>query len=905
MKRKKSDSGRVLLGMLVLKALALWRNLFGKSRRERELAEEIDVYLELAIEQKLAAGLAPEAARRAALLEFGGKDQTKEKVREARAGHFLETLAQDLGYALRSLRHHPGFAAVVVLTLALGIGACTAIFSVVNGVLLKPLPFPEADQLVALSERSREAPQTAVAYPDYLDWRAQQTVFEELAARWITGGVLTGQGEPERVFGRWVTASFFPTLGVKPQIGRFFNAEEDAPGSGAVIVLGYSLWQRRYGGDPQLIGKTIFYNSESWTVIGVAPAGFDFYGQNNQNNDFFLPFGRLVDREFMRDRHSHAVWVTGRLKPGVTIDQARAQMSAIAARLSRQYPASNAGYGVELTPFLADYVGDAHQALFVISGAVALVLLIACANVANLLLARDTTRRRELSIRLAMGAGRSRIIRQLLTESAVLALAGGALGLLLAFAGLDLIVKLSPDSLPRLEQVSIDPPVLCFTILVTMLTGIIFGLAPALHLSRVDLHEALKQSGRQSSGGAGAQRLRGVLVVAEVALSLVLLTGAGLLLRSFRQLMEVDPGFDARNVLTLRLRLPDGKYREAAQSTGFLQEVSRRIATLPGVTDLSVATGFPLSRGGDTGYWIEGEVKPEKPGDWPIALSLSVGDGYHRTLGISLLSGRYFTEGDTAGAPRVALVDENFVRRHFPDRPLNEALGKRLRFGGDGEEWREIVGVVRHVRHNDLEAEGFPQIYTPWLQLNPVALADYARVMDLVIKTSGPPLSLVASIKRVVQSLDKDQPLGNVQTLEALAAQRLAPRRFNLLLLGGFALIALLLGVVGLYGVISYTVTQRTRELGIRLALGARRNDVLRLVIKRGMSYSLIGIVIGLAAALALTRLMESLLYGVSPADPLTFAGITLLLALVSLLASWIPARRAAKVDPLIALRHE
>jgi putative ABC transport system permease protein len=881
----------------------LWRNLFHKAKREQELTEEIDSYLEMLIEQKIVEGLEPGEARRRALIELGGRQQVKEQVMEASSVHLLETLWQDFRYAWRILRHSPVFTAAVVLTLALGIGANTAIFSVVNGVLLKSLPFPESDRLIALSETSKEVPVMAVPYPNYLDWRAQQTVFEDMAALWVAGGVLAGDSEPERVFGRWVTASFFTTLGVKAHIGRFFNDEEDKPGAAAVIVLGYGLWQRHFGGDPQLIGKTISYNSESWTVVGVMPSGFDFYGQHNPNNDFFIPIGRLANREFMQDRHSHLVWAMGRLKPGVNIEQARAQMKSISARLEKQYPASNTGNSVNLTTFLDNYVGGTRDALLVILGAVALLLLIACANVANLLLVRAAVRRKELAIRLALGAGRLRIIRQLLTESVLLAILGGALGLLIAVAGIELLMKLSPDRLPRREEIALDPTVLAFNALVTLLTGIVFALAPALQTSKVDLNEALKDAGRQSSGGEGTQRLLGVLVVAEVALSLVLLSGAGLLLKSFQQLMEVDFGFDAKNVLTLRLRLPDVKYNEAAQATGFLKEAARRIATLPGVKDVSLATGFPLGRGGDTGYWIEGQPQPQEPGDWPLALALSVSESYHRTLGITLLSGRNLSEGDTADTPPVALVDENFVRRHFPNGPINDALGKRLRFGGEGEVWREIVGVVRHIRHNDLDEEGFPQIYSPWLQMNPRSLAEFARVMDLVIKTSGAPMSFVNPIKRVVRSLDKDQPLGNVQTLEDLMSQRLAPRRFNLTLLGIFALVALLLGGIGLYGVMSYAVARRSREFGIRLALGAQKYDVLRLVIKRGMILSLIGIVIGLVAALALTRLMRSLLYEVSPTDPLTFGGIVLLLSLVVLVACWIPARRATNVDPLTALR--
>jgi len=818
----------------------------------------------------------------------------------------MQTLLQDLRYGLRMLIKRPGFTAIAVITLALGIGANTAIFSVVNGVLLKSLPFPASEQILALSEISKEARETAVAYPNYLDWRARQTVFENVAAHRPAGGIMTGGAEPERVFGRFVTASFFPTLGVKPQIGRSFNEEEDQPGAPALIVLSHSLWQRYFSGDPNLIGKNILYNGESWTVIGVLPAGFDFYGQSNLNNDLFIPLGRLTDQQHMRDRHSHPLWVTARMKPGVTIEQARAEMKAIAAQLEKQYPASNTGKGVELRSFLDDYVGDVRYSLLVISFAVALVLLIACANVANLLLARAAARQKEMAIRLAIGAGRWRIVRQLLTESVMLALAGGALGLLLAVWGVELLLKLMPDSLPRVEDITVDPRVLGFTVLVTLLTGIIFGLAPALQTSKVDLNNALKESGRQASGSTGAHRLRGALVVAEIALSLMLLVGAGLLIKSFRQLMEVDMGFDARHVLTLRLRLPDAKYVEAAQSIAFLKEATRRIATLPGAKQVSIAMGFPLGgRSSDNGYWLEGQPEPQKPGDWPVALNQSVSESFHQTLGITLLTGRYFTERDTADSSPVVLVDDDFVRRHFPNHPINDALGKRLRFGGDDEVWREIVGVVRHVRQNNLDEAGFPQVYRPWLQMNPRELADFTRVMDVIVKTSVEPLSLLAPIKREVQAMDQDLPIGNVATLEALVTQRLAPRRFNLLLLGLFALIALLLGAVGLYGVMSYTVAQRTREIGIRLALGAQKGDVLRLVIRQGMLFSLLGVLIGLVASFALTRLMTSLLFGVSPTDPLTFAVIALLLTVVALLACYVPARRAAKVDPMVALRYE
>jgi putative ABC transport system permease protein len=817
----------------------------------------------------------------------------------------MQTLWQDLRYGVRMLLKKPGFTVIAVITLGLGIGANTAIFSVINGVLLKSLPYPAAERLVTLSETSKEVAVMAVAYPNYLDWQARQTVFESLAAWWIAGGIFTGQGEPERVTGRWVTASLLPTLGVQPQLGRFFTGEEDRPGGERVMVLGHNLWQRRFGGEPQVIGRSLQYNSESWTVIGVMPADFDFYGRNNRGNDFFILLGQLAGLEYMQDRHSHMFQVLARLRPGVTLERARDEMSVIAAQLAAEHPASNTGNGVELNSLLDDYVGNVRPALLVITAAVGLVLLIACINVAHLLLAQAATRRKEIAVRVAIGAGRRRIVRQLLTESLLLAVAGGAFGLLLAAWGVELLVRLNSGRLPRLEEITIDPRVLGFTLLVTLLTGVIFGLAPALQSTGGALPGALKEGGRQSSGGAGGRSLRSALVVAEIALALVLLAGAGLLVRSFQRLMRVDTGFDARNVLTMRLRLPDIKYRESAQTTGFLKEVMRRVQGLPGVERVSVATGFPLGMVDENGYWLEGQPEPKQPGDWPVAFTQSVSESYHQALGITLLAGRRFTERDTADSPQVVIVDEDFVRRHFPRGSFNDALGKRLRFGGQGEPWREIVGVTRHIRHLGPEQEGRPGIYRPWLQMNPKWLAERTRVMDLVVKTSVAPAQLVSAIKREVQAIDKDQPLANVRTLESYLDGSLAPRRFSLLLLGAFAVVALLLGAVGLYGVISYAVTQRTNEIGIRLALGAQPRDVLRLVLGEGMRLVALGVALGLAFASGLMRLINKLLYDVSASDPLTFAAVALLLTFVALLACWMPARRAMNVDPMVALKSE
>ena len=880
------------------------RALLLRAKLDRELDEEMRFHLEREVEQNMAGGMNPEDARFEALCNFGGVERAKEDCRDARGVKLIEDLWQDLRYGVRTLKRKPGFTLIAVVTLALGIGANTAIFSVVNGVLLKSLPFPEPERLVALSETDESGRVIAVAYPDYLDWRAGPAVFENLAARMPAGGVLTGDGEPERVTGRMVTASFFPTLGARPHAGRFFNEDEDRPGANPVIVLSHSLWQRRYGADPQVIGRAVQFNGESWTVLGVAPAKFDFYGENNLNNQFFIPLGRLGDQKFMHDRHSHTVMVTARLKQSMGLEQVRAQMSALAARLGEQFPESNGGNGVRLQPLLDDYVGDARPALLILMAAVGVVLLIACANVANLLLARAASRQKEIALRMALGAGRSRIVRQLLTESLLLAVGGGVLGLLIGAWGTGALFNIAPDVLPRMENIALDWWALGFTLIVTLLTGFVFGLAPALQTTKADLNDTIKQGGLSSSTGGG-HWLRSALIVAEVALSLVLLISAGLLVKSFWQLMRVEPGFDARKVLTLRLRLPDAKYREAAEISAFLREVARRVEALPGVERVSLTTGFPFGRVGENGYWLEGLPEPRQPAEWVSAYTQSVSEGYHRTLGIPLLAGRYFEARDTADSPPVVIVDDEFVGRHFPNRPLGDALGHRLRFGGEGEPWREIVGVVRRVRQYGLDEETRPGIYRAWTQIHSRQAVDYTRAMDLVVKASVEPAGLVAAIRDEVKAVDKDQPLGNVRTLEALVAESVAPRRFSLLLVGIFAGVALLLGAVGLYGVLSYVVTQRAREIGIRMALGAQRKNVLKLIIAQGMKLALAGVAVGMFAAFALMRLMSSLLFGVSATDPLTFILITLLLLAVALIACYLPARRASKVDPLIALRQE
>ncbi len=812
-------------------------------------------------------------------------------------------LWQDLKQATRMLRKKPGFTLIAIVTLALGIGANTTIFSVVNAVLLRPLPYPNAERLVAVSENSLQDPDISVAYPDYLDWRAQQSVFEEMAARMPMGGIITGANEPERVIGRLVSPSFFATLGVQPMLGRAFTEAENSPGAPPVMVISHGLWQRQFGGAADAVGKSIIYNGEPWTVIGVMPPWFDFYGRTSIYNDVFKPLGRMSNLDFLQDRNSHTVRVTARLKPGVSIEQARAELSAISARLATQYPASNTGVGATTRSFLDDYIGDQRQSLRIVFAAVGFMLLIACANVANLMLARATTRQREIALRLALGASRWRIARQLITESLVLAVVGGVFGVLLATWGVSLLSKLNTGELSRLNEVSIDGRVLGFTFLITLIVGISSGLFPALQNSRLVLNEALKKGGRISSAGSGG-RLRGSLVATEVALAIMLLVGAGLTIRSFDRLTSVKPGFDPQNVLTFRMRLPDGKYKETSQALAFGRAAMSRVSSLPGVKNVAVSTGFPLGRASENPYLIEGQPEP-LPGRVPIAIRQDVSEGYHQVLQIGLLEGRLFTPHDTETAPLVVIVDEEFAATNFPNQPAREVIGKRLRFGGDQEEWREIVGVVRHVKQNGLDENSRAQVYRPITQMTQQGSEDYARATDMIVKTSIEPYALVGAIKKEIQAIDKDQPIAQVQTLDDRLDESVAPQKFTLLLLGIFAFIALSLASAGIFGVMSYTVTQRTYEIGVRMALGAQRFDVLKLMIRQGMSLVVIGVVLGLAGAFATTRLMASLLFEVSAKDPITFAVVTIVLAVVALIACYIPARRATKVDPLVALRYE
>ena len=803
----------------------------------------------------------------------------------------MTTLIQDLRYGIRMLFKQPGFTIVAVLALTLGIGADSAIFSVVNAVLLRPLPYPDSERLVVLRERSPQIEGMSVAYPNFIDWRDQNNAFENIGVFRRQSYNLTGSGEPERLIGWQLSADVFPALKVTPARGRLFTYDEDKPGANPVVVLSHGLWQRRFGGDPNILEQTMTLDGRSFSVIGVMPPGFQF---PRPGAELWAPVGQVSKDPGWENRGNHP-GLTGiaRLKPGVTVDQAREDMEIVAANLEKQYPDSNTGNRVTITPALENVIRGIRPALLVLLGAVGFVLLIACANVANLLLARATARQKEIAIRTALGASRWRIVRQLLTESILLSLVGGALGLLLARLGVKLLVAISPNSIPRSEEINLDSRVLAFTIGVSVLTGIIFGVVPALHASKPDLNETLKDAGRGSTGRR--HLLRSGLVVSEVALTLVLLIGAGLMIRSFYRLQQVDPGFIHERLLTFNVSLPQKKYPENQQKISFYEQLADRLRGLPGVQAVGLSSGLPLGNNGwQTSFRVEGQPEPE-PGKTPLTEAVVASPEYFQAMGLTVVRGRNFTEQDLKDGPHVTLIDEEFERRYWPGE---EAVGKRIKTGRDDPPIT-VVGIVRRVKMDGLnEDSNRVQSYFPFRQMP-------FSGMTVVIKTSNDPIGLVSAVREQVLAIDPDQPVYNINTMEQLRSDSIAPDRLNLMLLACFAAVALILATVGIYGVMAYSVTQRTHEIGIRMALGARQSDVLGMVIRQGMKLAIGGLAIGLVGAWLATRAMTSLLFGVSATDPLTFAVISVVLIGVALGACFVPARRATKVDPMIALRYE
>jgi len=885
---------------LMPRLYSLRRNLLQRERVERELAEEIEACLEMLVQAKVAEGLGPEEARRAALIELGGVEQVKESVREVRVGHFFRTVWQDFRYGVRWLRRSPGFTAVAVLTIALGVGANTAIFSVVNAALLRPLPYNDPSGLVLLwgADRATGAERGQVSATDAADWRAQARSFEAVATYGDWRPLLAeGSGEPERLPAAQVGDGYFDVMKGQPLLGRTFLPEEQDDGKDFVVVLGHGLWQRRFGGDPSIVGRAVRLNGRPHTIVGVMPPDFTSLpaGLLHEPAELYRPVAEQPAEAERGSRHLRAI---ARLKPGVTLEHAQAEMTTVARRIEEAHPAENTNYGVRVTPLREDLVGNVRPALLLLFGAVGFVLLIACANVGNLLLARAGARRREIAIRAALGAGRGRIVRQLLTESLLLSLAGGGLGLLVAAWGTGVVERVGLQLVPWLGRVETDARILAFTFVVSVFTGIVFGLVPALQASRPDLNESLKEGGRAGAGAAGG-RLRGALVIAEVALSLVLLVGAGLLIKSVARLRGVDPGFTAGGVVTMSLWLPGVKYPKGDSQHDFYARLAERVGNIPGVEAVGVTSVLPVS-GGFDGRTIEVEGRAYGAGERPEVENYYVSPGYLRAMSIRLMRGRAFTDADTKDAPPVVLVSETMARRQWGDE---DPLGKRLRYydpyANREVPWRTVVGVVADVKLTRLDREGAQGLYAPEAQTPSPA-------MTLVVRTAaGEPAGVVPAVRREIGALDRDLAVFNVKTMDELVADSLLLRRFSMLLLGAFAALALILASVGIYGVIAYTVSQRTHEIGVRMALGARRSDIFRLVVGRGMLLTLAGVAAGLIAALSLTRLMESLLFGVSASDPPTFVAIALLLTAVSLAACYVPARRATRVDPLIALRHE
>jgi predicted permease len=812
----------------------------------------------------------------------------------------MQTLWQDLRFGFRTLSRKPGFTVVAIIALALGIGANTAIFSVVNSVLLRPLAYQDPEALVVINHDypkiNLKASVSAIGYTHYRD---NAKSFESVVAMTGGGFNLTGGGDPEQVNGSRITHNFFSALGAEARLGRVFLPEEDQLGKNKVVVLGHGFWQRRFGGDPGIVNKNITLNDESYTVVGVMPPNFQFGRELGQVVDLWTPIAFTPQQLSYNNLTNENLFVFARLKRGVTIGQAQAELDTIAANLRRQYlpwAASRSEWGLT-TQYLSELVvGDIRLALWILMGIVGLVLLIACANVANLLLARAADRQKEMAIRTALGAGRRRVIRQLLTESALLALMGGAIGLLLAWLGINALVKVNQVQIPRASEIGVDWRALAFTLGVSLLTGFVFGLVPALQISKADLHETLKEGGRTGSSGARAW-VRNTLVVVEMALALVVLVSAGLLVRSFWRVQQVNPGFAPQNTLAMSLVLPATKYKEPVQRVNFYKEALQRIRALPGVQSAGATSILPLSGNNSSGsFQIEGRVIPQGQSS-PHGDRWAATTDYFSTMRIPIVRGRFFDDRDTIESQPVAIIDETMAKKYWPDE---DPLGKRITFQGgpNNPTWREIVGIVGHVKHKGLDGESRVQYYIPHSQTQ-------NAFMSLVVRASVDPTSLTGAVRGAISGLDKDLPVFRVKTMEQFVSESMAQRRFAMALVGIFAAVAMALACVGLYGVLSYSITQRLREIGIRMALGARGSDVLRLVVGQGMLLALAGVALGSVAAFLLTRLMANLLFAVTASDPLTFVTIASLLTLVALVACFAPARRATKVDPIEALRYE
>jgi putative ABC transport system permease protein len=881
------------------------RALFRREAVEAEMDEELRSHFEKQVEKLVASDFSREEAVRRARLEFGGHEQLQEECRDARGVSVIETLFQDVRYALRMMRKSPSFAAVAILTLALGIGANTAIFSVIDSVLLRPLPYKDPAGLVMVWENNSQHPNphNTVSPPDFLDWQNRNSSFAEMAALFDERDNLTGNGLPQEVIVQDVSANFFSVLGVNPILGPGFRAENGQAGHDKVVILSYGFWKERFAGDSGIIGKTIILDGHAQTIVGVAPRDFtwfikdgSFTGAKPQMWSPFVFPASFSDRKGI----GRFLSVVARLKPGVTVAQAQTQMNAIAARIAEEYPDFNGYWGANVVPVRDQISGELRPALLILFGAVAFVLLIACANISSLLLARGSAREREIAVRTAMGASPWRIANQLLTESIVLALIGGAIGVALAIWGTDLLLAASPKNLLDLRSIPLDWRVLSFAAGATLVAGLLFGFLPSYISAHSGISETLKEGGRGSSAGKQKRFARGAFVVAQMCLALVLLAGSGLLIRSFIRLVGVDPGFDASHLLTFKVSLPSSKYGKDPACLAFFHQLLARISRLPGVRSVSMNSFPPFSGlGSATGVHVLSQ--PERSlMDLPVAAVRVVGPDYFSTMQIPLHAGRTFSEQELTETRHVVIINQAFADQYLKDvNPLGQKAVIYMKSLEESQNTpSEIIGVVGDVRQMGLDTPAEPTVYWPHPEL-------IMSGMTILVRTVNDPLTLVSAVRNELQQMDPEQPMAAIATMDQLLAGSLSRSRFTMLVLGVFAALALVLASVGIYGVIAYSVTQRTQEFGIRLALGASRRDVLRLVLGQGARLALLGISLGVIAALIITRLMATLLYGISASDPVTFTAVALLLAVVALAACYIPARRATRVDPIVALRYE
>ena len=886
--------------------------MFG--RKDEELDDEIESHLGLAARDRIQRGEDPRDARNAAVREFGNVGLVKEVTREMWSGASFETLLQDLRYGVRMLVKSPGFVVIAILTLALGIGANTAIFSVVDAVLLNPLPYYDANRLVVLFQTYREFPKGSISYPNFLDWQRMNKSFSAMAAYRNSGFSLYGQGEPERLHGEYISAGFFEVLGIKPLLGRTFSADEDQLGANPVAMISERLWKRKFGADPNIIGQRVIVNDAGRTIVGVIPESLHLKIQNFQNwmlNDVYTPIGEFSDKRF-RDRGS--AWGTdaiGRLKPGVTFDQARQDLTRISNQLATMYPEVDSNLSIKIVPLREEMVGEIRPVLLLLVGAVGFVLLIACVNVANLLLARSMSRQREFAVRVALGASQARILRQVFTESVLLAVAGGTVGLFLAKWGTRTALAFVPQSLPRAEEIALNAPVLLFTLCVSIAAGILFGTIPAWRASKGNIGTALKETGRSVAGGRS--HTQSAFVIAETAMALVLLIGAGLMIRTLVYLWASDPGFNPHNVVTFSTVGHESMMQKsAAEIRAYYREMHDVIASMPGVEGVSFqGGGQPMENDNENYFWVVGTPKPTHTSDMPLFLVYAVEPDYSKVMQIPLKRGRFFNDSDKEQGAPVAVIDESLAEKYFAGRdPLGHYLDRDpSTTGTDKQPPAQIVGVVGHVNQWGLDQDGpdalHAQVYVPYWQNDDKSVMAVARYGTVYVRTRQPGTPSIDTLRRRLLQFDSGLIVSDANNMDTVVAKTIASKRFIMVLLGTFAIIALLLASVGIYGVLSYLVGQRTQEIGVRMALGAHRFDVLRLVLGDGARMAVIGVAIGVIAALGLTRLMSTVLFGVKPTDPFTFVVVALFLCCVALIACYVPARRATRVDPMVALRYE